>query len=172
MRGSPRAPQARAEPYEHQGLSRVLCWLPVPQFPQHCCHPGEVAGSPLRDPWVWGPRHPTVPSVPSVRPADVAVVELSDAICQPSLFYHLGVRESFNMPHNVLLCCHSALPSLQALQVSGDGPGGCGSGLKTGQGLGHPCPQEAKLHPSPSRTRLSPQGHPQLWQRFPCAQKG
>uniref|UniRef100_A0A8B9I129 mitogen-activated protein kinase kinase kinase n=1 Tax=Anser brachyrhynchus TaxID=132585 RepID=A0A8B9I129_9AVES len=48
--------------------------------------------------------------------ADVAVVELSDAICQPSLFYHLGVRESFNMPHNVLLCCHSALPSLQALQ--------------------------------------------------------
>nr|XP_038023193.1 LOW QUALITY PROTEIN: mitogen-activated protein kinase kinase kinase 6 [Anas platyrhynchos] len=48
--------------------------------------------------------------------ADVAVVELSDAVCQPSLFYHLGVRESFNMPHNVLLCCHSALPSLQALQ--------------------------------------------------------
>lgn len=102
----------------------------------------------------------------------MAVVELSDAVCQPSLFYHLGVRESFNMPHNVLLCCHSALPSLQALQVSGDSPGGRGSGLKTGQGLGHPSPQEAKLHPAPSRTRLSPQGHPQLWQRFPCAQKG
>ncbi|NXC40907.1 M3K6 kinase, partial [Penelope pileata] len=48
--------------------------------------------------------------------ADVAVVELSDAICQPSLFYHLGVRESCNMPHNVLLCCHTALPALQALQ--------------------------------------------------------
>lgn len=55
------------------------------------------------------------------RPADVAVVELSDAVCQPSLFYHLGVRESFDMPHSVLLCCRTALPALRALQVSGDG---------------------------------------------------
>ncbi|XP_074970815.1 mitogen-activated protein kinase kinase kinase 6 isoform X3 [Phalacrocorax aristotelis] len=48
--------------------------------------------------------------------ADVAVVELSDSVCQPSLFYHLGIRESFNMSHNIVLCGQADLPHLQALQ--------------------------------------------------------
>jgi hypothetical protein len=55
---------------------------------------------------------------------DVVVLEVSSSLAQPSLFYHLGVRESFSMTNNVLLCSQAELPDLQALRVSGQGAGG------------------------------------------------
>lgn len=52
-------------------------------------------------------------------PTDVVVLEVSSSLAQPSLFYHLGVRESFSMTNNVLLCSQADLPDLQALRVRG-----------------------------------------------------
>ncbi|KAK1170829.1 mitogen-activated protein kinase kinase kinase 5-like [Acipenser oxyrinchus oxyrinchus] len=49
--------------------------------------------------------------------ADIAVVEMTDAFRQPSLFYHLGVRESFSMANNIILYCDTNSDSLQSLQV-------------------------------------------------------
>nr|XP_025870175.1 mitogen-activated protein kinase kinase kinase 6 [Vulpes vulpes] len=49
-------------------------------------------------------------------PTDVVVLEVSSSLAQPSLFYHLGVRESFSMTNNVLLCSQADLPDLQALR--------------------------------------------------------
>uniref|UniRef100_A0A668A064 mitogen-activated protein kinase kinase kinase n=1 Tax=Myripristis murdjan TaxID=586833 RepID=A0A668A064_9TELE len=48
--------------------------------------------------------------------ADIAVVEMTDAFRQPSLFYHLGVRESFSMANNIILYCDTNTDSLQSLQ--------------------------------------------------------
>uniref|UniRef100_A0A8C4DEM0 mitogen-activated protein kinase kinase kinase n=1 Tax=Dicentrarchus labrax TaxID=13489 RepID=A0A8C4DEM0_DICLA len=48
--------------------------------------------------------------------ADIAVVEMTDAFRQPSLFYHLGVRESFSMANNIILYCDTNSDSLQSLQ--------------------------------------------------------
>lgn len=50
--------------------------------------------------------------------ADIAVVEMSDAFRQPSLFYHLGVRESFSMANNIILYCDTNSESLQSLKVA------------------------------------------------------
>lgn len=49
---------------------------------------------------------------------DIAVVEMSDAFRQPSLFYHLGVRESFSMANNIILYCDTNSESLQSLKVA------------------------------------------------------
>ncbi|KAM8792045.1 mitogen-activated protein kinase kinase kinase 5 isoform 2-T2 [Rhynchonycteris naso] len=48
--------------------------------------------------------------------ADIAVVEMSDAFRQPSLFYHLGVRESFSMANNIILYCDTNSNSLHSLK--------------------------------------------------------
>uniref|UniRef100_A0A8B9PEM9 mitogen-activated protein kinase kinase kinase n=1 Tax=Apteryx owenii TaxID=8824 RepID=A0A8B9PEM9_APTOW len=53
----------------------------------------------------------------SLLSADIAVVEMSDAFRQPSLFYHLGVRESFSMANNIILYCDTNAESLQSLKM-------------------------------------------------------
>lgn len=48
---------------------------------------------------------------------DVAIVEMNDSLSQPSLFYHLGVRESFSMTNNIILYCNKQESDLQLLKV-------------------------------------------------------
>uniref|UniRef100_A0A671QL31 Mitogen-activated protein kinase kinase kinase 15-like n=1 Tax=Sinocyclocheilus anshuiensis TaxID=1608454 RepID=A0A671QL31_9TELE len=50
--------------------------------------------------------------------ADIAVVDMSDVFRQPSLFYHLGVRESFDMANNVILYHDTDLDTAQSLKAS------------------------------------------------------
>lgn len=52
---------------------------------------------------------------------DVAIVEMSDSLSQPSLFYHLGVRESFSMTNNIILYCNKQESDLQLLKVGFSG---------------------------------------------------
>uniref|UniRef100_A0A3Q1HX64 Protein kinase domain-containing protein n=1 Tax=Anabas testudineus TaxID=64144 RepID=A0A3Q1HX64_ANATE len=60
----------------------------------------------------------TTDTLDSFYNADVAVVEMSDTFCQPSLFYHLGVRESFSMTNNIILYCYKQDGDLQAVKTS------------------------------------------------------
>lgn len=53
-------------------------------------------------------------------PSDIAVVDMSDVGRQPSLFYHLGVRESFDMANNVILYHDTDPDTAQSLKVHTD----------------------------------------------------
>lgn len=72
----------------------------------------------------------------SLSQSDIAVVEMTDAFRQPSLFYHLGVRESFSMANNIILYCDTNSDSLQSLQVS----------RHHGQKPGQSCPHHFTKH--------------------------
>lgn len=54
---------------------------------------------------------------PSLFISDIAVVDMSDISRQLSLFYHLGIRESFNMTNNVILYCDTDVATALSLKV-------------------------------------------------------
>ncbi|KAM9488242.1 mitogen-activated protein kinase kinase kinase 5 isoform 2-T2 [Clarias gariepinus] len=60
--------------------------------------------------------HATANTLDTFYNADVAIVEMSDSLSQPSLFYHLGVRESFSMTNNIILYCNKQESDLQLLK--------------------------------------------------------
>ncbi|KAG7336155.1 hypothetical protein KOW79_000848 [Hemibagrus wyckioides] len=60
--------------------------------------------------------HATANTLDIFYNADIAIVEMNDSLSQPSLFYHLGVRESFSMTNNIILYCNKQESDLQLLK--------------------------------------------------------
>ncbi|XP_067896052.1 mitogen-activated protein kinase kinase kinase 15 [Heterodontus francisci] len=58
------------------------------------------------------------PVLDSFYNADIAVVDMSDVFRQPTLFYHLGIRESFSMTNNVILYHNTDLETAQSLKAA------------------------------------------------------
>uniref|UniRef100_UPI00398F40AE mitogen-activated protein kinase kinase kinase 15 n=1 Tax=Pristiophorus japonicus TaxID=55135 RepID=UPI00398F40AE len=58
------------------------------------------------------------PVLDSFYNADIAVVDMSDVFRQPTLFYHLGIRESFSMTNNVILYHNTDLETAQLLKAA------------------------------------------------------
>ncbi|XP_058591384.1 mitogen-activated protein kinase kinase kinase 5 isoform X3 [Neofelis nebulosa] len=85
---------------------------------EQCCRNPQLCGwrEEIRNPQPWeGCFLKTALSSRNLD-IDIAVVEMSDAFRQPSLFYHLGVRESFSMANNIILYCDNNSDSLQSLK--------------------------------------------------------
>jgi hypothetical protein len=49
--------------------------------------------------------------------SDVVIVDLSVSVQQSTLFYHLGVRESFEMKHNVIMYNETDSELTESLKV-------------------------------------------------------
>ncbi|XP_048458677.1 mitogen-activated protein kinase kinase kinase 15 [Rhincodon typus] len=58
------------------------------------------------------------PVLDSFYNADIAVVDMSDVFRQPTLFYHLGIRESFGMTNSVILYHNTDLETAQSLKAA------------------------------------------------------